>query len=285
MRVHGSVRGVPPPRARDHVCWVYRDEDELDAAVVAFAGGGLARGERLLGVGDRVVAAVRRGGAALGGVEELVTDGALQLLSLEEAYAAAGPFGAGRQRDFYDRATRKARAEGYRGLRVIADVSALAGDPSARAELARWEHGADEYIAHGPGMAALCAYDATLPGAALDAVTAVHPQVHAPHAPPPFQVFFDRHRVVVVGEVDLVGAERLFRVLATSPVEGGTCTLDLSGLGFADVAGCRAIARWARSLAATGTGVEVRDAPPLVRRAWRLLGFDRWAPVVFTTAP
>lgn len=284
MRVHGSVRDVPPPRARDHVCWVYRDGDELDAAVLAFARGGLDRGERLLAVGERVVAAVRRGDAALGGVEALAAAGTLGLLPLREAYAAAGSFDAGRQREFYDRATRAARVEGFRGLRVLADVSPLAADPGARAELARWEHVADEYIAHGPGMSAMCAYDATLPAAALDAVTAVHPQVHAPSAPPAFQVFFDRHRVAVVGDVDLVGAERLSRVLAGSPAGGRTRTLELSGLGFADVAGCRAIARWVRSLAATGVRVELRDAPSLVRRAWPLLGFDRWAPVVFTAA-
>ncbi|MCF6508963.1 STAS domain-containing protein [Blastococcus sp. MG754426] len=284
MRVHGSVRAVPPPRARDHVCWLYRDGDELDAAVLASARGGLGRGERLLAVGERVVAAVHRAGGALGGVDALVADGTLRLLPLQDAYAGAGSFDAGRQRQFYDRATRAARAEGYRGLRVLADVSPLAADPATRAELARWEHVADEYIAQGPGMSALCAYDATLPAAALDAVTAVHPQVHAPSAPPAFRAFFDRDRVVVAGDVDLVGAERLSRVLAGSPVEGGTRTLDLSGLGFADVAGCRAIARWVRSLAGSGVRVELRDAPPLVRRAWPLLGFDRWAPVVFTSA-
>ncbi|MDP5181972.1 MEDS domain-containing protein [Blastococcus sp. BMG 814] len=284
MRVHGPVREVPPPRARDHVCWVFRGEEELDAAVLAFARGGLDRGERLLGVGDRVVAAVRRGGASLGDVAALAAAGTLQLLSLEDAYAATGAFSAEQQRAFYARATRDARAEGYRGLRVLADVSGLAEDPGARAELARWEHVADEYIARGPGMSAMCLYDGALPAAALDAVTAVHPQVHAPGPPPAFQVYFDRHRVALVGDVDSVGAERLARVLATSPVEGGTCTPELSGLGFADVAGCRAIARWLRTLAGTGVRVELRDAPPLVRRAWPLLGLDRWAPVAFTTA-
>ena len=110
------------------------------------------------------------------------------------------------------------------------------------------------------------------------------PQAGAPFAPPALQVYADRHRMALVGDLDVANAERLAGILGASPIEGDTCTLDLSGLRFADVAGCRAIARWARSLADAGIRVELRDAPPLVQRAWRLLALDRWARVAFTDA-
>ncbi|MGY2067471.1 STAS domain-containing protein [Blastococcus sp. SYSU DS0619] len=103
-------------------------------------------------------------------------------------------------------------------------------------------------------------------------------------SPPSFQAVVDGPRVALTGDVDALGVERLGRVLAASPVDGGTCALDLSGLRFADVAGCRAIARWARTRTERGIDVELRNAPPLVQRAWHLLALDEWAPVSFTEA-
>ena len=109
----------------------------------------------------------------------------------------------------------------------------------------------------------------------------VHLPVHAPAAPG-FRLFSDGQRVALVGDVDVLGAERLARLLVSFPVAGSTCALDLSGLRFADVAGCRAIARWARSLADRGVRVELRNAPPLMERSWHLLALDELAPVSFT---
>lgn len=284
MRAHGQVIDVPGAGTHDHVCWVYRDERELDDATLDFLGGGLARGERLLCVGDRVVEGLRRNASALGGVEALIEQGALQALALAEVYAAAGAFSAERQLAFYAAATAQALADGYRGLRVLTDVSALAADPHVQPELVRWEHVADEFVAHGPGMTAMCTYRADLPARTLTEASSVHPMVHAPGAPPAFQVFFDQQRIVLVGDVDALGAEQLARVLATSPVTGGTRALDLSGLQFADVAGCRAIAGWARSLAQRGVRLELRNAPALVQRTWQVLELGEWASVSFAPA-
>ncbi|MGY2003471.1 STAS domain-containing protein [Blastococcus sp. SYSU DS1024] len=101
---------------------------------------------------------------------------------------------------------------------------------------------------------------------------------------PSFHAHVDRQPMALVGDLDVAGAQRLAEILGAAPVEGDTCTLDLSGLRFADVAGCRAIARWARSLTDAGVRVELRNAPPLVQRAWQLLALDRWARVAFTDA-
>ncbi|MGY1849216.1 MULTISPECIES: STAS domain-containing protein [unclassified Blastococcus] len=109
-------------------------------------------------------------------------------------------------------------------------------------------------------------------------------QLSAPSAPPAFRAYVDRYGIALVGDLDVACAERLAGILGAVPIEGDACTLDLSGLRFADVAGCRAIARWARSLADAGVRVELRDAPPLVQRAWQLLALDRWARVAFTDA-
>jgi hypothetical protein len=60
--------------------------------------------------------------------------------------------------------------------------------------------------------------------------------------------------------------------------------LDLSRLEFVDVAGCRAIARWAGGQCARGVQVEVLGASRLFRRVWRVLDFDAVAAVTFTEA-
>ena len=272
---------MPAAGAHDHVCWVYRDDAELTVAAVEFLAGGLDRGERLLCVGDRVAEGLRRTPGALGGIDELVAAGTLRILTVADAYEATGPFSAESQHAFYDDATRRAVAGGYTGLRVFAEATALAADTAARPELARWEHVADELIAHGPGMSAMCAYREDLPASALGDLAGVHPQVHAPAGTVPFQVFFDDQGPCLTGDVDTAGAERLARILAATPVSGGTCAVDLSGLDFADVAACRVLARWARTLCERGVPLEFWNAPPLLERMWHVLALDEWASVAF----
>ena len=281
MRVHGVITEVPDAGAHDHVCWIYHDDAELAAAAVEFLAGGLARGERLLCVGDRIAEALRRTPGALGGIDELIGSGTLRILTVAEVYEATGAFSAERQHAFYDAATRAAVADGHRGLRVFAEVTALAADDEVRPELVRWEHLADEFVLRGPGMSTMCAYRADLPAAAICDVAGVHPVVHAPDGTVPFQVFFDDRGPSIAGDVDALGADRLSRILATTPVTGGTCAVDLSELRFADVAACRVLARWARELDGRGVRLELWNAPPLLERMWHVLALDDWASVAF----
>jgi anti-anti-sigma factor len=209
----------------------------------------------------------------------------LETLTLDDAYAATGEFLPDRQLDFYRAATDRAFADGFTGLRVVAEVSTLAADAERRPELLRWEHAADDFIAHGPGFAALCAYRADLGRDALADVTSVHPVVNAPNGIPPFQVFFDDDRVVLTGSVDTFGAGRLKAVLAASPADGTPVLLDLGLLEFIDVAGLRVLAGWAARLAAHGSRLEVTGASPVVERAWQILALHGLAPVTFVGTP
>jgi hypothetical protein len=158
----------------------------------------------------------------------------------------------------------------------------LAGGP-ARGErgLCVGDRVIDHFIAHGPGMTAMCAYRSDLGHEALTDVASAPPLVHAGAGVPPFQVFFDDHRLTLAGSVDTFGAGRLARMLATSPVEGPVAVLDLGRLDFVDAAGCRTIALWGRDLADHAVGLEIRGASTLVRRVWRLLALTEIAPVHF----
>ena len=283
MRASGSLRAVPEASRADHLCWVDGGDDDaaFDEAVRTFLAGGLARGERLVCVGERVIDGVRAEAAPFAGVDSLVADGRLGLMTLADAYDATGPFSAERQFDFYDAVTRRALAEGYAGLRVVAELTALAEDPLRRSELLRWEHLADRYVVEGPGMTAMCAYQGDLPSAALADVASVHPAASAPTGMPQFRLFFDDDRLVLAGSVDVSEADRLARLLAGSPPVPALL-LDLSRLQFVDVAGCRVIARWAGDLCGRGAAVEVRGASRLFRRVWDLLELSAVASVAFS---
>jgi hypothetical protein len=282
VREHGALTEIPGAGTSDHVCWIYHADDaDFDRAVRRFLAGGLERGERLLCVGERVIESIRTDDDGFGGVDELIARGALTALTTADAYDATDGFVPGDQRSFYDDATGAARADGFSGLRVVADVTALAAAPGTRADLLHWEHVADEYIAQRGGFTAMCAYSAGLPGETRADAAAVHPLVHSLGGIPPFQVFFDDDRVVVTGSVDTFGADRLARVLASSPVHGPRAVLDLGSVDFVDVAGARVIGRWARELGARSVALEVRDASPLFRRMWQVLALDRLAAVRF----
>ncbi len=281
MRAHGQVE-VPEPGPADHLCWVYDDPRDLDTAAAQFLEGGLARGERLLVVGDGMIGTLDRDTLPFGGTDALLATGTLQLLDLGAAYVGAAQFTPEQQLAFYDAATRQALDDGFTGLRVAAEVSALATDPESRAALVRWEHLADDLIARGTGFTAMCAYRRDLGTEALADVTSVHPLVRGPEGVPAFQVFHDADRVVLIGSVDTFTAPLLARVLADSPGARPSTVLDLRLLDFVDVAGCRVLARWAAGLDAP---LRVTGASRLVQRIWPLLGFDAVAPVAFQRSP
>lgn len=267
----------------DHLCWVYDDPASFVDAAGRYLAEGVARNERLLCVGDSLPAEFRAAGEPFGALDELIARGALRFTPIGAAYTGDKPLRPEGQRAFYDAAVRDARDAGFAGLRVVADVTPLAVADACRVELVRWEHLADEYIAGGSGMVAMCAYSrSALAEDAVADVAAVHPQVHSPRELPSFRVWFDDDRVAVTGTVDTFGADRLARVLADSPAQGSRIVLDLTALDGVDVAGCRVLARWARDLGARDAGLELAGAPRIVERIWRLVGLSDIAPVTFT---
>ena len=284
MRTHGLVEDVPEAAAADHLCWVYADEAAFDEAAREFLAGGLARGERVLCVGQRVIDSLGTLGRPAMDVADLIARGTVETLTLAEAYEAAGPFLPEQQLAYYDAATRRAKDDGYRGLRVIAEVSDLAADPGQLPELLRWEHLADEYAAHGSGFSAMCAYRADLAPEALGDVASVHPLLRAPEEFSSFRLYVDGDHLSLVGTLDVFSVDRLARVLSATRVKDDGVVLDVTGLDFVDVAGCRALARWAARLYPGSVSVEVVGASSLLRRMWDLLNLGRLAPITFAEA-
>ena len=284
VRAHGLVEDVPEAAAADHLCWVYADDAAFDDATREFLAGGLARGERVLCVGQRVIDSLGTLFRPTDDVADLIARGTVETLTLAEAYEAAGPFLPEQQLAYYHAASRRAKDDGYRGLRVNAEVSDLAADPDQLPELLRWEHLADEYAAHGSGFSAMCAYRSDLAPEALADVAAVHPLLRAPEEFSSFRLYADDDHLSLVGTVDVFSVDRLTRVLSATRVKDDGIVLDLTGLDFVDVAGCRALARWAAGLDPGQVSVEVVGASSLLRRMWDLLHLGRLAPITFAEA-
>lgn len=285
VRAQGLLSGPTDARLVDHACWVYDDDAAFAAAARDFLADGLAGGDRLLCVGDdRALEQLRRVTGTTAEVDGHVARGALGFLPVTGAYTATGQLEAGAQREWYEQTTRQARAEGYRGLRVLAELTPLAADPAGCAELLRWEHLADDFMASGEGMTALCAYRRDLlPASVLADVASVHPQVHARPEHAAFRVFFDDGGLAVAGTLDAFGADRLTRVLSCSALAPPAVRMDLSRVEFMDAAGCRAIAAWAHGLEQRCGPAEVTltGASRMVRRMWQLLGFAELTTVTF----
>jgi anti-anti-sigma factor len=276
----------PAPAARaDHICWVYHDTSSFAAVAGRFLGDGLARGERLLFVGDaQGIDALRQPDTPLPGVDALVAGGVLELVAVEGAYRT-GHFDVDRQLEFYDAVTRRAVDDGYTGLRVVADVTPLAAHGTGQADLVRWEHLADEFFASGPGMSAMCAYRRSgVTPEVLAAAAAVHPQVHAPDDVPPFRLWFDDGGLALAGTLDAFDADALLQVLLASHVAGPVVRLDLSRVEFVDAAGCRALARWSQALQRRSARLELVGTSRLFRRTWQVLGLDRISAVTIQVA-
>jgi anti-anti-sigma regulatory factor len=281
VRAEGFLTDPTTAAHADHVCWIYEDADDFADVARRYLEEGLTRGERLLWIGEGDGTDLRTTTGPLADLDDLRARGVLQVLDVRAGYEGSGAFAPEEQFAFYDAATRSSIEAGYRGLRVVADVSGLAADPERRTDLVRWEHRADEYIASGSGMVALCAYRSGLGAEALADGASVHPLVRAAGGAPPFRIWFDGDTIAVAGALDTFGADRLDRVLTGSHVDGPVVTLDLSRVEFVDVGGCRTLARWARHLQDRSARLELVGSSRVFQRMWRILGFGDNAEVAF----
>ena len=169
-----------------------------------------------------------------------------------------------------------AQMEGYVGLRVVADTDWVLPIEPTLQELITFEVLLERAIVD-TRSTAVCIYrresvDAeTIAGAvclhSLRLAAGEHPRFSLTAA--------DGCSWRLGGEVDLAVA-RPFATAFTATAQD-PCVIDVSALAFIDVAGMRAIASVARE---TKIWLQLRGAPPSMRRVWRCAGFERCAPMV-----
>ena len=124
----------------------------------------------------------------VGGVADtgtLVSGEAVRVISLEEFYGTGEPVDPAAVIKRYDAATQEALADGYRGLRVGADVTDLVRAPDQHDAFARCEVLLERYTSRHP-LSAMCGYRREL-GDAVTQFACLH--AAAPAGLTPFQVF------------------------------------------------------------------------------------------------
>jgi hypothetical protein len=246
MRAHGLVQSAAELGLHGHACWTYDDETEFIRGAGEFLADGIRLGQRLMFVGPGPPPPA------------LAADFDLAAVVLDDIYTSRDPE---HLLGVYGAATDHALADGFTGLRIVADVTSLPTDP---AQHARWEAIADRFMATRP-MAALCCYDARVLGPeTIDDLCAVHP---ASNGGPRFHVYAEPSGLAMDGEVDFFSAAALRRALVAA---GDGTPLDLTAVTFADHHGMLALAE---------SGLPLRGIPPSMRRVCELMGV---APFVAT---
>ena len=157
--------------------------------------------------------------------------------------------------------TDAALAEGYTGLRVLADATDLARDLDAHDEWVRSEHLIDRYSVDHP-LTLLCGYDVDDVGAQPVAKVAC---VHARTGGKPCSFLLHAtgraDALALTGEVDRDSAVALYQaVIGIGGGRSGPLVLDLTEQDFIDHTGLVALHRAARAL---GTQVHLVSASPL----------------------
>jgi anti-anti-sigma regulatory factor len=264
MRSAGAVQSARGLGPHDHLCWPYDDTAEFRERALEFLAEGVALGQRVAYIGEaaseELLADLRR----LDGIDELLERGGAGVVSVGEMYQAGTVIGPEAQVAAYALATDHAVSNGYRGLRVAAEATALVRTPAQRDAFLHYEHLIDRSMRSMP-FAALCGYHRPeLGDDVVSELACMHPL--APDEASLFRVFAsDDSDVAVAGEVDTMGAERFARALgrALGDIGSERLTIDASELTFIDHNGLLVLDRLAR---AAGASVVLRHARSVAAR-------------------
>jgi anti-anti-sigma factor len=256
------------------MCLAYADDAELLLAERDFLDDGLAQRQRLLYVADTSRDEMRRRLGAWNDVGRLEAEGALVLVPVREVYDVGSPIIHDEQIAKYDAMVEQALADGYTGLRIVAEVTTLLADPRLGLSHAAWERAADHYIASKP-VVPMCAYDRRLVAHSdLRAVACVHPTTWAPFDLSPFRMFVADDAYVLEGEIDALCVQAFDDVLSFLPAGAGGLTIDGSGVDFIDARGVLTLVQHADRLHRAGAPLRVADPSPVMRRVIDFVASD-----------
>ena len=137
-RLEAAIAGIG---VHDHLCLIYRTQEEQFAAVVPFIRIGLERGERCVYIVDdntaeTVVGAIAARGTDVGGA---LRSGRLAILNKQDAYLKQGYFDPDWMIDFLARAVDEAKEAGFPALRVTGEMTWVLGGEAGTHRLMEYE--------------------------------------------------------------------------------------------------------------------------------------------------
>ncbi len=248
-----------------HVCWVVRDPaGYLECAATLLAQAGRTNEKPVVF------------GPACGDALEILRPLAAMAADPWEAFLGRGDLNPDAIFTMMEEQTARARDEGYRGIRLVADMDWLIPARPSVELLVGFELLLDRHVKR-LGATIICAYrETSFDTEALAGALSVHPVEVGVDSPPQFRlVADDLDRWRLVGEVD-IAVDANFRAAIAATV-GSPCVIDASSLAFIDVGGMRALAEAVRS---SHGAIRLVGAPAIVRRGWQMAGFAEMAPTV-----
>lgn len=269
LKVLERAAGLAPG---DHGSWAYDDDAGFHRAVTEYFAEGRDRGEQLVYVGDGPEGALADHLRGLGQRERLLDSGQLRLHSVQDIFDGTAPFDPAARAEEFWRQADQAVADGYPGLRLLGDVTALVADPAALPQLLDYEFGVDRLMA-GSTATGLCAVDQRRAGNSWARAAAVHGIQHLTSGRSAFAVRLSGETVDLVGEVDIANTADLVALLeAVRRATRGPLRLRLADLDFIDVGGTRALALFEQDMAAHGRPVRFEQLSRAALRTLRLFG-------------
>ena len=256
-----------------HACWGFNDVDgDFYTAAVAFLDEGRELGQQLVFVAGAAAEAALRDREP---TKSMIASGVLGIMPFDAVYPGGRRMPSPDQWAAYAQATDHALAEGFTGLRVLAEVTALASDRLGTCEEhAAWETYADRRMAHVP-LAALCCFDrSVVSDETLGQIGSAHPvSDRRLRSRVPFHLYAEVDALRLAGEVDATCAPTLQWLLSADNPEGDL-VLDLGDLDFIDHTGITTIAQHAERLAESGHHLTLRAEPPIFTKVSAVLGLE-----------
>ena len=255
MRMIGPVESYRGFGPQDHSCWVHGDRSDYRPRLTEYFREGLERGLRVAYLGPGNAGELREHLDRLVDSGPLLTREAIRVISFEEIYGMGGPVDPTEVIKRYAAATQEALADGYRGLRISADVTDLVRAPDQQDAFLRCEFLLERYSSRHP-LSAMCEYRREL-GDAVTQFACMHAAV--PAGLTPFQVFAcDDGAVGLLGEFDAACQAAFKRALQRIQLAPGDSRLifDMSAVRFMDHGALFALDSYAqkrcRSLSVSG---------------------------------
>lgn len=256
-----------------HLCAFHRDRGQLTRIASTFIGHGLAAGDQLLYVTtDEHADAVLR--ALPDHAADAVRAGQLLIRSFAEAYGTRRPDDLGTVADGFRAAAARSRKDGFRGLRIAAQMDDLAPLLGSAEDVIGWERMATA-TQRDIGVSSVCLYDADLiESEHADLIAREHDGLAPETAREPLARFLAIHEpwgLRVSGEVDVFNRDDLLQVLQARAAVTHRIHVDLEHLTFADVGSLARVRAVAASLPESGW-VKLRRVPDAIRRTLTLSG-------------
>jgi anti-anti-sigma factor len=250
----------------DHVGWVVEQPTEFTQMAAQYLEQGAAAGQKMFFFSPR------RGGR----MQLLPIGDGVRVLDARVAFLHGGALDAAVMYAGFERENAKAVAEGYRGLRVMADMDWLLSAQASGGQIAAFEQGLDAVAAQ-TGATIVCAYRReSFAHRDLAGVMCMHPhQLGTAPQDLGFRVWSSGEgRWHVSGEIDLRAAEAFPAAMCRAAEGRSSLWLDCTQLRFIDVAGIRALAELAHG---AGIAVQLYGTSDTLRRCWKLLEWDTTA--------